>query len=93
MGKDQPQYLEIGLRLQALRLAYGEDMPQKAWAESHAFNATQYNNWESGVRRIPVDQAEKLADRYQLTLDWIYLSKRAGLSETSLKRLRPHLPK
>ncbi len=79
-------YKEIGNRLEALRRNYS-DLTQGAWAESHGFNPTQYNNWAKGVRRIPVDCAERLADSYGLTLDSIYRGRLDGLSENAAKVL------
>lgn len=76
----------IGRRLARVRTAFS-DLSQLAWAEKHGFSHTQYNNWEKGVRRIPVDDAERLCDAYGLTLDFIYRGRRDGLSETSSKVL------
>lgn len=56
-------------------------MSQKDWAQKHGFSVTRYNNWETGARRIPVDEADKLCDRYGLTLDAIYRGRLDGLSE------------
>lgn len=84
MSDDLP-YAHIGARLRNLRDAYQPDISQKAWAEKHGFNATQYNNWEKGNRRIPVDFAETLCDTYGLTLDFIYRGRRDGLSENARK--------
>ncbi|MCC5960572.1 MAG: helix-turn-helix transcriptional regulator [Rhodobacteraceae bacterium] len=86
MSQDAAQYLEIGARLAAVRTAFS-DLSQKAWAEKHGFSPTQYNNWEKGVRRIPVDESERLCNVYGLTLDFIYRGRRDGLSETALKIL------
>lgn len=79
-------YSDIGARLELIRKGYS-DLNQGAWAEKHNFNVTQYNNWEKGVRRIPVDAAERLCDRYGLTLDFIYRGRRDGLSSTALNVL------
>lgn len=79
-------YEQIGDRLRSVRLGFS-DMNQRDWAEKNGFNTTQYNNWERGVRRIPVDEAEKLCQDYGLTLDFIYLGKRSGLSDTAAKVL------
>ena len=79
-------YADIGKRLEALRVGFS-DLTQKAWAEKHGFNPTQYNNWAKGSRRIPVEAAEKLCDRYGLTLDAIYRGKVDGVSETARKIL------
>jgi transcriptional regulator with XRE-family HTH domain len=81
-----PQFLDIGRRLAAIRTGFS-DLKQNAWAEKHRFNVTQYNNWERGIRRIPVDEAEKLCQAYGLTLDFIYRGRRDGLSESASKVL------
>lgn len=83
---DMAEYFGIGERLAQIRQAFSED-GQKAWAERHGFSVTQYNNWERGVRRLPVESAEKLCDLYGLTLDFIYRGRRDGLSDTSRNRL------
>ena len=62
-------------------------MNQKDWAQKHNFNQTRYNNWEKGIRRIPVDEAETLADLYSLDLDFIFRGRRSGLSEYARKVL------
>lgn len=77
---DQTPYLEIGRRLTAIRVAESS-MSQKEWAEKHGFSPTQYNNWEKGVRRITVDEAERLCDLYGLKLDFIYRGNVSGLPE------------
>jgi transcriptional regulator with XRE-family HTH domain len=79
-------YEDVGNRLRLIREHFS-DLSQKAWAENHGFNVTQYNNWEKGVRRIPVEAAEKLCETYGITLDWMYRGKRDGLSETFRKSI------
>jgi hypothetical protein len=86
MTIDAQPYAEIGSRLLRLRTGLS-DLSQKAWAEKHGFNPTQYNNWEKGVRRIPVDSAEALCERYSLTLDAIYRGRMFGLPEALSKIL------
>ena len=85
MAEDAP-YSEIGSRLLAIRRAFS-DLSQKDWAARHGFSATRYNNWETGIRRIPVDEAVVLADLYGLDLDFIYRGRRSGLSENASKAL------
>ncbi len=80
------QYAEIGARLAAIRTGFS-DLTQRAWAEKHHFNPTQWNNWEKGARRIPVENAEKLCGLYGLTLDFVYLGRRDGLAESASKVL------
>ncbi|PQO23106.1 hypothetical protein C2I36_09560 [Rhodobacteraceae bacterium WD3A24] len=86
MAKEAPQHPEIGARLAAVREGFS-DLSQKAWAEKHGFSPTQYNNWEKGARRIPIEAAEKLCSTYGLTLDFIYRGRRDGLSESASKVL------
>lgn len=75
---DRPDYSEIGERLAQLRSAMSEPQ-KKSWALKHGFQVTQYQHWEKGSRRIPIDAAERLCDRYGLTLDWIYRGRADGL--------------
>lgn len=73
-------FIEIGQRLEAVRKAEST-LNQREWAEKHGFGVTQYNNWEKGVRRINVDEAEKLCALYGLSLDFIYRGRLSGLPE------------
>lgn len=86
MAQGESEFEEIGARLTRVRQAFS-DLSQKAWAEKHNFNKTQYNNWEKGTRRIPVECAEKLCGLYGLTLDFIYRGRRDGLAENASKVL------
>lgn len=86
MAQGESEFSEIGARLASVRQAFS-DLSQKAWAERHNFNQTQYNNWEKGTRRIPVENAERLCTLYGLTLDFIYRGRRDGLSESAAKVL------
>ena len=76
----RPDYSAIGARLTKIRTGFS-DLSQKAWAEKNGFSVTQYNNWEKGTRRISVDAAEELVERYSVTLDYIFRGNEAGLSE------------
>ena len=84
MSDDQFPFVHIGNRLETLRHHFS-DLSQKAWAEKHNFNPTQYNNWAKGSRRITVDAAEVLCVRYGLTLDAIYRGNFSGLPENLSK--------
>lgn len=84
MSIDEPEYAEIGGRLKAIRCGFSE-LKQAAWAGKHGFGTTQYNNWEKGIRRIPVEAAEILCDRYGLTLDAIYRGRMDGVSKQASK--------
>ena len=77
---------EIAARLGAIREAFS-DMNRREWAEAQGFNVTQYVNWENGTRRIPIEAAERLCDRYGLSLDFIYRGKLDGCSDSAIRRL------
>ena len=83
MTESDHQYTDVGNRLRTLREWH--NMSQREWAEKHGFNPTQYNNWEKGARRIPLDHAESLCEVYGLTLDFVYRGRRDGLSDNSRK--------
>lgn len=84
--QDAPQYQAIGLRLKAIRQAES-DLNQKEWAVKHSFGVTQYNNWENGVRRINMDEAQRLCDLYGVSLDFIYRGRLSGVPENIKNRL------
>ena len=81
---NEAPFSDVGRRLTRIRLGFS-NMPQRDWAEKHCFSVTQYNNWERGVRRIPLENAERLCDLYGLTLDAIYRGRLDGLSENARK--------
>jgi transcriptional regulator with XRE-family HTH domain len=73
LPKDEYLHIDIGKRLERFRLVL--NLNQREFAERHGFNPTQYRNWESGSRRISIDCAALLEERYGLTLDFIYLGR------------------
>jgi DNA-binding XRE family transcriptional regulator len=81
MNELGPPFADVGARLIALRKSQS-DLNQKDWAGKHGFSQTQYNNWENGTRRIPVDDAERLCQLYGVSLDFIYRGRRDGLPES-----------
>lgn len=85
-----PDFVEIGKRLRALRERLAT-LNQAQLAASLGVQPTRLNNWETGVRRIPLECAEKLVDTYGLSLDWIYRGRVDGLSENARKVLSSHL--
>lgn len=83
---DKPEFYEIGERLARIRWAFS-DQSQKEWAKKNRFNPTQYNNWERGNRRIPVEKAMDLCERYGVTLDFVYRGRSDGLPDNLRKSL------
>jgi hypothetical protein len=47
----------------------------------------RWSQYVTGARRITVEVADLLCDRYSLTLDWIYRGNPAGLPSSLAKRL------
>lgn len=84
MPSTDAQYFEIACRLTAIRSGM-TDLNQKEFALKNGFNVTQWNNWEAGQRRIPIEASEKLCHVYGVTLDFIYMGRRDGLSEKASK--------
>ena len=84
MGNDGSA--KIAQRLARIRLAFS-DQTQKDWAQLNNFEVTQYNNWERGARRIPVDSAMVLCQSYGLTLDYIYTGRMDAVSISAAVRL------
>ncbi len=80
-------FAAVGERLTAVRKTLGGSLSQSEFAGRHGFNVSTYNTWETGLHRIGVDEAEILCATYGLTLDFIYLGRRDGLSEYALKVL------
>ena len=91
MNDNSPIYPEIGFRLERIRKGFS-DLTRADWSKRHGFNPTQYSNWIKGTRRIPVECAERLCDRYGLTLDFIYRGREDGLSENAMNALSDSLP-
>ncbi|KZL02293.1 MULTISPECIES: helix-turn-helix transcriptional regulator [unclassified Pseudovibrio] len=82
MEKTPKQFQEIGERLRKIREHTG--LNQQEFAEKHGFNRTRYNHWENGIRRISLDCAYVIRETYDITLDYIYLGREAGLPQTFL---------
>ncbi len=80
MAKDEKIHADIGDRLRAFRETTG--LQQKEFAIKNGFTPTQYTNWETGERRIPVEKAAILEETYGLTLDFIYLGRRRTLQHS-----------
>lgn len=78
-------YAEIGARVRALRTHLGFSV--KDFADMNSWGATQLTNWEQGHRRITVEAAVKLRQRYDIPLDWLYLGIESALPQNMAKAL------
>ena len=68
---------EVGRRIAALREAMSLSAAQ--FARHTGITAQALHNYESGLRRISLDQAILVCDRTGSTLDWIYFGDPSGL--------------
>ncbi|KZL02809.1 MULTISPECIES: helix-turn-helix transcriptional regulator [unclassified Pseudovibrio] len=85
MEKAAKQYESIGNRLRLIRDHTG--LTQQEFAEKHGFNRARYNHWETGLRRISLDCAYKIRETYDITLDYIYLGREAGLPQSFIQTI------
>ena len=69
----------VGRRLHTLRMALGYASKQGAFARVLGITQQAWNNYESGRRKISVDQALLVMDITGVTLDWIYCGHSAGV--------------
>lgn len=73
-----PRHIDaIAGRLYQLRSTVG--ISQRAFAKRAGLGFTTYNNYETGVSRPDLDNANRICDEFQVTLDWIYRGNPAGL--------------
>lgn len=79
-------YREIGDRVRRLREHLGY-RKLKDFADLNGWGHTQLTNWETGHRRITVEAATKLRERYAVSLDWVYLGIENALPQNLAKAL------
>lgn len=79
MAGPHPESVEsIAERLKRTREAMGFNQAQ--WCRLTGIEPAAWNNYESGLRRISIDQALKVCQATGITTDWIY----RGLMSTGL---------
>lgn len=81
---DNPQV--IGERLRALRVGLGHEHSAAGFARLVDMTPQAWNNYERGLRRISLDEANKLVRKFGLPLDWIFYG-------TATDRLPLHIAK
>jgi transcriptional regulator with XRE-family HTH domain len=82
----RPRFADIGERLYLAREAMG--MKQGKFAAGAGLTANAYNQIERGIQRPGLDTGIRLAQAYNLTLDWIYLGDPSGLRYDLYNRIR-----
>lgn len=78
--------VEVGRRLQALRKVL--NLTQAEIADANGIDRTNWGRFEKGKRLLPRDIAFDLAERYGITIDWLYRGRVDGLSIDMAERLR-----
>lgn len=79
---------DIGRRVEHLR-AWLEFKSQTAFAHATGLTPSEINLYESGRRRLPLNAANKIRLRWNVTLDWLYHGDRSGLSVQINRSLPP----
>jgi len=77
---------DVGERLQSLRLTLG--LNKSEMADANGIDRTNYGRFELGARTLPLEIGYRLAERYGVTMDWLYRGRWDGLSVTTAERLR-----
>ncbi|MBC7906902.1 MAG: helix-turn-helix transcriptional regulator [Rhodospirillaceae bacterium] len=75
----------IGARLRLTRKALG--LSQDDLADSINVGRTTYTMWEGGQRLADVLAISRMADRYGVSLDWVYRGNMAGLPHVIARRI------
>ena len=76
---------KIASRLEETREALG--LKAAALCRQAKISPNAWSQFESGERRITLQNAEKLCDTYGLTLDWIYRGDPAGLPQRVFEKI------
>lgn len=85
-ARDPHSLAEIARRLRLTRLALGY-ATQAALSRVSGIAENTWSNYEQGLRRISLDEANKLRSISGLHLDWIYHGVRRGLPPEFLERV------
>jgi transcriptional regulator with XRE-family HTH domain len=89
-------FIQIGERLRLTRQALG--MTQAAFAKHVGIARNTFNQYETGVNQLSIENAHALCDAYKLTFDWLYRGDVGQLPHTlataieALRKARGELP-
>ena len=70
----------VGARLKLTREALGKK--QGDFARDAGIKKNTYNQYETGTNLVSLDEAHKLCDAHNLTLDWIYRGDQSNLKSS-----------
>lgn len=76
----------IGARLKLTREVFG--LGQTAFCKKAGITQNAYSQYEAGTRRPIIENAIKLVETYNLTLDWVYRGEPSGLNYSLNDALR-----
>ena len=79
----------VGKRLQALR--HHHDRTRADFAESVDINATSYGRIEKGLKPLKADMAYRIAERWGVSMDFLYRGRLAELPASLADSLLKHL--
>lgn len=85
MTSERP-YEEIGERLRNIRYSIAKQTLQD-FASSIDVNYSTYHLWERGHRRISIENALKIADKFGVSIDYIFTGRTLTLRPDQINRL------
>ena len=85
-GESDTEHDAVRRRVVQLRKAMG--FTQATMGRLCGMNATTWNNYEKGVRRISIDMAIKLCQTTGVTMDFIYRGEMRGLQHDLVLKLQ-----
>lgn len=71
----------VAARLEAVRAFHGVKT-RREFAEGAGLTQQQYSDWMNYRRDLSLDAARKIAERYSLTLDFIYFGNKSHLAHS-----------
>lgn len=78
----------IGARIELLRGAFG--LKPGEMAERAKIKLNALSNYRAGIRRPDLEQADRLVEAFDVTLDFIYYGSFAGLPVSVYERLKAY---
>ncbi len=81
--------IAVGKRLYALRLHH--DKTRAEFADSVQIDATSYGRIEKGLKPLKADMAYRIAERWGVSMDFLYRGRLTELPEPLANTLMQHL--
>jgi hypothetical protein len=87
--RDQEWNLAVARRLKALRAELGPQLTVGEFARIFSVSWSNMNNWINGIHLPPIWAGRRIAERADISLDWLYLGNGSGMPH--VKSIRLHL--